>query len=64
MDTTFAMGHFIVRKKQNIVGDELKKVILFRCVQNMDPDFPYNTCYTGGIPKMAAFYLCSLTKWG
>ncbi|XP_023667140.1 tumor necrosis factor ligand superfamily member 13B-like [Paramormyrops kingsleyae] len=52
MDTTFAMGHFIVRKKQNIVGDELKKVILFRCVQNMDPDYPYNTCYTGGIVKL------------
>ncbi|XP_048835235.1 tumor necrosis factor ligand superfamily member 13B-like isoform X1 [Brienomyrus brachyistius] len=52
MDTTFAMGHFIVRKKQNVVGDELKKVILFRCVQNMDPDFPYNTCYTGGIVKL------------
>ncbi|MBN3303530.1 TN13B factor, partial [Amia calva] len=51
-DKTFAMGHVIMRKKQQIVGDELQYVTLFRCIQNMDPVYPYNTCYTAGIVKL------------
>jgi hypothetical protein len=48
MDTTFAMGHVVIRKKRNVVGDEAQHVTLFRCIQNMNPIYPYNTCYTGG----------------
>lgn len=31
-----------------MVGDEPQYVVLFRCIQNMNPVHPYNTCYTGG----------------
>lgn len=48
MDTTFAMGHVVIRRKTTIVGDESPDVILFRCIQNMNPVYPFNTCYTGG----------------
>lgn len=48
MDTTFAMGHVVIMKKRNVVGDEAQHVTLFRCIQNMNPVYPYNTCYTGG----------------
>lgn len=54
MDNTFAMGHVVIRRKRNIVGDEPQYVILFRCIQNMDPVYPYNTCYTGGVVKLEA----------
>ncbi|XP_035460402.1 tumor necrosis factor ligand superfamily member 13B isoform X2 [Scophthalmus maximus] len=52
MDSTFAMGHVVIRRKRNVVGDEPQYVILFRCIQNMNPVDPYNTCYTGGIVKL------------
>ncbi|XP_054471247.1 tumor necrosis factor ligand superfamily member 13B [Anoplopoma fimbria] len=52
MDSTFAMGHVVIRRKRNVVGDEPQYVILFRCIQNMNPVHPYNTCYTGGIVKL------------
>ncbi|XP_029314624.1 tumor necrosis factor ligand superfamily member 13B [Cottoperca gobio] len=52
IDSTFAMGHVVIRKKRNVVGDEPQYVILFRCIQNMNPVDPYNTCYTGGIVKL------------
>ncbi|KAM3862399.1 tumor necrosis factor ligand superfamily member 13B [Diretmus argenteus] len=51
-DKTFAMGHVVIRRKRNVVGDEPQYVILFRCIQNMNPVYPYNTCYTGGIVKL------------
>ncbi|KAK6485657.1 tumor necrosis factor ligand superfamily member 13B-like [Huso huso] len=51
-DKIYAMGHIIVRKKASIVGDELQNVNLFRCIQNMNEDFPFNTCYTAGIAKL------------
>ncbi|KAM9804907.1 tumor necrosis factor ligand superfamily member 13B [Neosynchiropus ocellatus] len=54
MDSTFAMGHVLIRRKRNVVGDEPQYVILFRCIQNMNPVYPYNTCYTGGIVKLEA----------
>lgn len=49
-DSTFAMGHVVIRRKRNVVGDEAPDVTLFRCIQNMNPVYPYNTCYTGGEP--------------
>ncbi|XP_044221902.1 tumor necrosis factor ligand superfamily member 13B isoform X2 [Thunnus albacares] len=52
MDSTFAMGHVLIRRKRNVVGDEPQYVILSRCIQNMNPIYPYNTCYTGGIAKL------------
>ncbi|KAL0963406.1 hypothetical protein UPYG_G00306000 [Umbra pygmaea] len=52
MDTTFAMGHVVIRRKKNVVGDEAQHVTLFRCIQNMDPVYHYNTCYTGGVVKL------------
>ncbi|XP_038576653.1 tumor necrosis factor ligand superfamily member 13B isoform X1 [Micropterus salmoides] len=52
MDSTFAMGHVVIRWKKNVVGDEPQYVFLFRCIQNMNTDHPYNTCYTGGIVKL------------
>ncbi|KAM9850497.1 tumor necrosis factor ligand superfamily member 13B [Aulostomus maculatus] len=52
MDSMFAMGHVVIRRKRNVVGDEPQYVILFRCIQNMNPNHPYNTCYTGGIVKL------------
>ncbi|XP_076603177.1 tumor necrosis factor ligand superfamily member 13B isoform X2 [Chaetodon auriga] len=52
IDTTFAMGHVVIRMKRNVVGDESPYVTLFRCIQNMNPVYPYNTCYTGGVVKL------------
>ncbi|XP_036821035.1 tumor necrosis factor ligand superfamily member 13B-like [Oncorhynchus mykiss] len=52
MDTMFAMGHVVTRKKRNVVGDEAQHVTLFRCIQDMNPVYLYNTCYTGGIVKL------------
>lgn len=46
------MGHVVIRRKRNVVGDEPQYVILFRCIQNMNPVHPYNTCYTGGEPVL------------
>ncbi|XP_026152166.1 tumor necrosis factor ligand superfamily member 13B [Mastacembelus armatus] len=51
-DSTFAMGHVLIRRKRNVVGDEPQYVILFRCIQSMNPVYPFNTCYTGGIVKL------------
>ncbi|XP_017560176.1 tumor necrosis factor ligand superfamily member 13B isoform X1 [Pygocentrus nattereri] len=51
-DSTFAMGHIVIRMKKNVVGDESQHVVLFRCIQSMNLKFPYNTCYTGGIVKL------------
>ncbi|KAM7407254.1 hypothetical protein PAMA_003130 [Pampus argenteus] len=51
-DSTFAMGHVVIRRKRHVVGDEPQYVTLFRCIQNMNPIYPYNTCYTGGIVKL------------
>lgn len=48
IDSTFAMGHVVIRRKRNVVGDEPQYVILFRCIQNMNPVHAYNTCFTGG----------------
>ncbi|XP_003961760.1 tumor necrosis factor ligand superfamily member 13B isoform X1 [Takifugu rubripes] len=52
MDSIFAMGHVVIRRKRTVVGDETPEVILFRCIQNMNPVYPFNTCYTGGIVKL------------
>nr|XP_057938333.1 tumor necrosis factor ligand superfamily member 13B [Doryrhamphus excisus] len=52
MDSTFAMGHVVIRRKRTVVGDEAQYVILFRCIQTMNPVYPYNTCYTGGVVKL------------
>ncbi|XP_077436276.1 tumor necrosis factor ligand superfamily member 13B [Vanacampus margaritifer] len=52
MDSRFAMGHVVIRRKRTVVGDEAQYVILFRCIQSMDSVFPYNTCYTGGVVKL------------
>ncbi|XP_028655048.1 tumor necrosis factor ligand superfamily member 13B [Erpetoichthys calabaricus] len=52
MDRTFAMGHVIIRKKAGIVGNELRIVNLFHCIQHMNEDYPFNTCYTAGIAKL------------
>ncbi|XP_069569755.1 tumor necrosis factor ligand superfamily member 13B [Brachyistius frenatus] len=51
-DSTFAMGHVVIRWKSNVVGDDPSFVCLFRCIQSMDPVFSFNTCYTGGIAKL------------
>lgn len=48
IDRTFAMGHVVIRRKRTVIGDESQVVVLFRCIQRMNPDFPFNTCYTGG----------------
>ncbi|XP_057708844.1 tumor necrosis factor ligand superfamily member 13B [Corythoichthys intestinalis] len=52
MDSRFAMGHVVIRRKRTVVGDEAQHVILFRCIQSMDSVYPYNTCYTGGVVKL------------
>ncbi|XP_061696679.1 tumor necrosis factor ligand superfamily member 13B isoform X3 [Syngnathoides biaculeatus] len=52
MDSRFAMGHVVIRRKRTVVGDEAQHVILFRCIQSMDSMYPYNTCYTGGVVKL------------
>ncbi|XP_029386421.1 tumor necrosis factor ligand superfamily member 13B isoform X2 [Echeneis naucrates] len=54
MDSTFAMGHVVVRWKSNVVGNDDPHAILFRCIQSMNPASPFNTCYTGGIVKLEA----------
>uniref|UniRef100_A0A3B1K643 TNF superfamily member 13b n=1 Tax=Astyanax mexicanus TaxID=7994 RepID=A0A3B1K643_ASTMX len=51
-DSTFAMGHIVIRIKKNVVGDENQHVVLFRCIQSMNLKVPYNTCYTGGLVKL------------
>nr|AXU05713.1 B cell activating factor [Myxocyprinus asiaticus] len=51
-DSTFAMGHIVIRIKKNVVGDESQHVVLFRCIQSMNRVNHFNTCYTGGIVKL------------
>lgn len=51
-DSTFAMGHIVIRIKKNVVGDESQHVILFRCIQSMNRVNHFNTCYTGGVVKL------------
>ncbi|XP_056107769.1 tumor necrosis factor ligand superfamily member 13B isoform X1 [Rhinichthys klamathensis goyatoka] len=51
-DSTFAMGHIVIRIKKNVVGDESQHVVLFRCIQSMNPVNHFNTCYTGGVVKL------------
>ncbi|KAH0621767.1 hypothetical protein JD844_023389 [Phrynosoma platyrhinos] len=51
-DELFVMGHLIQRKKAHVVGDDLSLVTLFRCIQNMPPTNPNNSCYTAGIAKL------------
>uniref|UniRef100_A0A3P9L0V1 TNF superfamily member 13b n=1 Tax=Oryzias latipes TaxID=8090 RepID=A0A3P9L0V1_ORYLA len=52
MDSTFTMGHVVIRWKISVVGNEDPDVHLFRCIQTMDSVYPFNTCYTGGIVKL------------
>ncbi|XP_054888161.1 tumor necrosis factor ligand superfamily member 13B isoform X2 [Poeciliopsis prolifica] len=52
MDSTFTMGHVVIRWKRHVVGNEDQDVHLFRCIQSMNPDYSFNTCYTGGIVKL------------
>lgn len=49
------MGHVVIRKKRNVVGDELQYVTLFRCIEIMNLENPYNTCYTGG--ELVCYYV-------
>ncbi|CAM4605697.1 unnamed protein product [Leuciscus chuanchicus] len=51
-DSTFAMGHIVIRIKKHVVGDESQHVVLFRCIQSMNPVNHFNTCYTGGVVKL------------
>ncbi|XP_052461394.1 tumor necrosis factor ligand superfamily member 13B-like isoform X2 [Carassius gibelio] len=51
-DSTFAMGHIVIRIKKNVVGDESQHVVLFRCIQSMNRVNHFNTCYTGGVVKL------------
>ncbi|KAM4558306.1 tumor necrosis factor ligand superfamily member 13B isoform 2-T2 [Odontesthes bonariensis] len=51
-DSTFTMGHVVIRWKRYVVGNEDQDVHLFRCIQSMDPVHSFNTCYTGGIVKL------------
>ncbi|KAK5602855.1 hypothetical protein CRENBAI_023464 [Crenichthys baileyi] len=52
MDSTFTMGHVVIRWKKDVVGNEDQDVHLFRCIQSMNPDYSFNTCYTGGVVKL------------
>ncbi|XP_056610952.1 tumor necrosis factor ligand superfamily member 13B isoform X2 [Triplophysa dalaica] len=52
IDSTFAMGHIVIRTKMNVVGDESQRVVLFRCIQSMNPVNHFNTCYTAGVVKL------------
>ncbi|XP_013872954.1 tumor necrosis factor ligand superfamily member 13B isoform X2 [Austrofundulus limnaeus] len=52
MDSTFTMGHVVIRWKKYVVGNEEPDVHLFRCIQSMNPTYSFNTCYTGGIVKL------------
>lgn len=52
IDTTFTMGHVVIRSKRNVVGNEDQDVNLFRCIQSMNRSYAFNTCYTGGIVKL------------
>ncbi|XP_037542436.1 tumor necrosis factor ligand superfamily member 13B [Nematolebias whitei] len=52
MDSTFTMGHVVIRWKKYVVGNEEPDVQLFRCIQSMNPTYSFNTCYTGGIVKL------------
>lgn len=58
MDSMFAMGHVVIRRKRNVVGDDPQYVVLFRCIQTMNPVYPYNTCYTGGDTLRFCFCCC------
>ncbi|XDV30852.1 hypothetical protein PO909_033686 [Leuciscus waleckii] len=51
-DSTFAMGHIVIRIKKHVVGDESQHVVLFRCIQSMNRVNHFNTCYTGGVVKL------------
>ncbi|XP_048362586.1 uncharacterized protein LOC125438287 [Sphaerodactylus townsendi] len=51
-DELFVMGHLIQRKKAHVVGSDLSLVTLFRCIQNMPPTNPNNSCYTAGIARL------------
>ncbi|KAI1885345.1 hypothetical protein AGOR_G00219180 [Albula goreensis] len=53
-DKTYAMGHVVLQRKHNVVGDDAEEVSLFRCIQSMNREFPHNTCYTGGIVRLEA----------
>lgn len=56
MDSTFAMGHVVIRHKSNVVGNDDPFAVLFRCIQSMNPVFPFNTCYTGGETAITFFF--------
>lgn len=56
MDSTFAMGHVVIRHKSNVVGNDDPFAVLFRCIQSMNPVFPFNTCYTGGEAAITFFF--------
>nr|XP_034996026.1 tumor necrosis factor ligand superfamily member 13B isoform X2 [Zootoca vivipara] len=60
-DEMFAMGHWIQRKKAHVVGDDLSLVTLFRCIQNMPPTNPNNSCYTAGKYITCPKYILSHT---
>ncbi|OCT95387.1 tumor necrosis factor ligand superfamily member 13B [Xenopus laevis] len=51
-DKVFVMGHVIQRKKAQKVGDDPSLVTLFKCIQNMPPSHPNNSCFTAGIAKL------------
>lgn len=55
------MGHVVIRKKRNVVGDELQYVTLFRCIEIMNLENPYNTCYTGG--ELVCYYYVTMVPW-
>ncbi|TNN63597.1 Tumor necrosis factor ligand superfamily member 13B [Liparis tanakae] len=58
------MGHVVIRRKRNVVGDEPQYVVSSRCIQNMNPVHPYNTCYTGGEshPLFIVYNSCCVVK--
>uniref|UniRef100_A0A803J897 TNF superfamily member 13b n=1 Tax=Xenopus tropicalis TaxID=8364 RepID=A0A803J897_XENTR len=51
-DKLFVMGHVIQRKKAQKVGNDPSLVTLFKCIQNMPPSHPNNSCFTAGIAKL------------
>ncbi|TRY66715.1 hypothetical protein DNTS_011636 [Danionella cerebrum] len=59
-DSTFAMGHIVIRTKKNVVGDESQHVVLFRCIQSMNRVNHFNTCFTGGEPGDSFFSVVKL----
>ncbi|XP_075715377.1 tumor necrosis factor ligand superfamily member 13 [Rhinoderma darwinii] len=50
-DTTYTMGHIILRKKN---GGSIDSDILLRCIQSMPDDkaLAFNTCYTSGVFRL------------